>query len=79
MQIAVDGKALGKPIDLYEPAPAVIHTGDVPLGTATLDAGTHALSVVVTGKHARSTNYLVGIDWVKLTPVSKKSVRESVR
>lgn len=70
VQLAVDGKPLGKAIDLYEPAPAVIHTGDVPLGTATLDAGPHSLSVVLTGKNARSTNYLVGMDWIKLTPVT---------
>ncbi len=68
VQLAVDGKPLGKPIDLYEPAPAVLHTGDVPLGSATLDAGLHSLSIVLTGKNARSTNYLVGMDWIKLTP-----------
>ncbi len=65
--------------ELHEPAPAVIHTGDVPLGMATLDAGTHALSIILKGKNARSTNYLVGMDWIKLTPASGASVPEPKR
>jgi hypothetical protein len=68
VQLALDGDALGKPIDLYEPAPRVVHTGDVLLGTATLQAGPHTLTIAITGKNARSTNYLVGVDWIKLTP-----------
>ena len=68
VQLALDGEPLGKPIDLYEPAPAVIHTGDVLLGTATLDAGPHTLTITITGKNAKSTNYLVGMDWIKLAP-----------
>jgi hypothetical protein len=79
VQLALDGKPLGKAIDLYEPSPAVIHTGDVPLGTATLDAGPHTLSITLTGKNARSTNYLVGMDWIKLTPAPAGSVRERKR
>jgi hypothetical protein len=69
VQLALDGADLGKPIDLYEPFPRVIHTGDTPLGTASLDSGTHTLSLTLTGKHAKSTNYLIGVDWIKLTPV----------
>ncbi len=68
MKLAVDGKPLGKAIDLYAPAPAVIHTGDVPLGMTTLSAGTHILSITLTGKNPRSADYLVGMDWIKLTP-----------
>ena len=79
VQLALDGKPLGKPIDLYEPSHAVIHSGDLPLGNATLDAGTHTLSIVLAGKNAKSTNYLVGMDWVKLTPIPKPSARELVR
>ena len=70
LAVVVDGKPLGKPIDLYEPAPGVVHAGDVTLGTATFDAGPHLMSVVLTGKNARSTNFLVGMDWIKLTPVA---------
>jgi hypothetical protein len=70
VQLALDGKPLGAPIDLYEPAPRVVYTGDVPLGTATLDAGSHTLTITVTGKNAKSTSYLVGMDWIKLTPAA---------
>ena len=70
VQLALDGKPLGKAIDLFEPLPAVVHTGDVPLGAAALDAGLHTLSITVAGKNPRSTNYLVGIDWFKLSPAS---------
>jgi hypothetical protein len=74
VQLALDDKPLGKPIDLYEPYPRVIHTGDLPLGTATLAAGPHTLSIILTGKNARSTNYLVGMDWIKLTPAPTGAV-----
>jgi hypothetical protein len=56
IQLTLDGDALGKPVDLYEPAPRVIHTGDVLLGTATLAAGPHTLTVTITGKNEKSTN-----------------------
>ena len=79
VQLALDGKPLGKPIDLYAPFPAVIHTGDVLLGTATLDAGSHTLSITLTGKNPRSTNYLVGMDWIKLPDSGETSqIEESV-
>ena len=71
IQLALDGKPLGNAIDLYQPFPAVVHTGDVALGTATLEAGPHTLSITIMGKNPRSTNYLVGIDWFKLSPASK--------
>jgi hypothetical protein len=73
IQLAIDGKPLGKAIDLYEPFPSVIHTGDRPLGTVTLNAGSHTLSISLTGKNAKSTDYLVGMDWIKLTPVATNS------
>jgi hypothetical protein len=67
VKLELDGKPLGKEIDLFVPFPAVVHTGEVPLGTAMLDAGAHTLSIILTGKNAQSTNYLVGMDWLKLT------------
>jgi hypothetical protein len=68
IQLALGGKPLGQPIDLYEPSPNVIHTGAIPLGDATLEAGPQELSITITGKNSKSTNYLVGMDWIKLTP-----------
>ena len=38
------------PSTCSSPLPAVVHTGDVPLGTATLDAGPHTLSITLTGQ-----------------------------
>jgi len=68
VQLSLDEKQLKQSIDLFEPFPSVIHTGDVPLGIATLDAGSHTLSINLKGKNPRSTDYLVGMDWIKLTP-----------
>jgi hypothetical protein len=79
VQVTLDGADLGKPIDLYEPFPRVIHSGDVLLGTASLDRGAHTLSLTLTGKNPKSTNYLVGMDWVKLTPVPVGSFPASRR
>jgi hypothetical protein len=73
VQLAIDDKPLGRAIDLYEPYPSVIHTGDRPLGMVTLDSGSHTLSITLTGKNPKSTDYLVGIDWVKLTPAATGS------
>jgi hypothetical protein len=65
--IEVDGKAIGKPIDLY--GPQVVHSGPIELGRATLAKGDHLMSLSITGKNARSKAFLVGLDWIKLVPV----------
>jgi hypothetical protein len=70
VQLALDGQPLGKPLSLYEPAPRVVHTEALALGQATIAAGNHTLSLTITGKEPRSSNYLVGMDWIKLTPLS---------
>ncbi|MDG3007900.1 glycoside hydrolase family 172 protein [Paludisphaera mucosa] len=66
VQFALDGAPLGKPIDLY--ATSVVHSGEVPLGVADLEAGPHVLSISIAGKNPRSSSYLVGMDWIKLVP-----------
>ena len=68
VQLSLDNKPLGDPIDLYAPFPNVLHTGPILLGNATLDEGHQTLSITLTGKNPRSTNYLVGLDWIKLAP-----------
>ncbi|QEH38879.1 hypothetical protein OJF2_74890 [Aquisphaera giovannonii] len=69
-ELTLDGKPL-KEIDLYAPKPNVLHTGEVPLGTATLDAGSHVLGARATGRNAGSVGYMLGLDWVKLTPAAR--------
>ncbi|APW61977.1 glycoside hydrolase family 172 protein [Paludisphaera borealis] len=66
VQLALDGKDLGRPIDLY--APGVVHSGAAALGVLSLEAGTHVLSLTIAGKNPKSTSYLVGLDWLKLAP-----------
>lgn len=64
--LEIDGKPLGRTIDLY--AKQVEHTGALKLGTADLAAGNHTLKITITGKSPKSTNTLVGMDWIKLEP-----------
>jgi len=66
VQVALDGKDLGRPIDLY--APGVVHSGATALGVLSLETGTHVVSFAIVGKNAKSTSYLVGLDWLKLAP-----------
>ena len=67
VQVTLDGKPLGTPVDGYAP---VFTLGDrVELGTADLQAGANALVLRVTGKHQLSQGYYVGLDRIVLTPV----------
>jgi hypothetical protein len=65
--LALDGKPLGEPIDLF--APKVEHSGPIRLGRATIEPGEHHLTLTITGRNALSHGTLVGVDWFKLTPV----------
>ena len=66
--VEVDGRPVGG-FNAYAPA-----VGSPPaasaVGTVTLEAGTHTLTFLVTGKDPRSTGYLAGIDFVVLNPLS---------
>lgn len=69
IQLLLDGKALGAPIDLYEPRKVAI-TGVLSQMTGQLTAGKHKLAIRITGSNpsAAPTRY-VGLDFVKLVPV----------
>jgi hypothetical protein len=67
VSLTLDGKPLGDPVDLY--ARSVVYAGALKLGRVDLDAGKHVLKLTITGKNPKSTNTLVGMDWVKLEPV----------
>jgi hypothetical protein len=67
VQLALDGKPLGKPIDLFN-ADKVVSTGAIDLGTAELKKGDATLRVGVVGSNAKSVGlrYMWGLDCVVL-------------
>jgi hypothetical protein len=65
VQLALDGRKLGNPIDLYNNG--VVATGELDLGTHTLSAGEHKLTVEITGANAKAEkSYMFGLDYVTL-------------
>ncbi|MBC8869348.1 MAG: DUF2961 domain-containing protein [Planctomycetes bacterium] len=68
-EMAVDGKTIGKPIDLYDPK--VTTTGEVSLGTVQLHTGTHVLKATAIGHNEKSKdthagNHIFGLDYLRL-------------
>jgi len=67
VQLMLDGKKLGKPIDLFNNG--VVPTGAIDLGTHALEAGPHRLTVEVVGTNPKAKPaYMFGLDYVKLEP-----------
>jgi len=64
-QLELDGKPLGRPIDLFNPSVVV---NEHYLGPGMLQAGPHTLRVVNQGKAAVSKGYFFGLDGFLLTP-----------
>ena len=64
VQLSLDGKPLGGPIDAY--APRTIPSGRMSLGTMRLTAGDHVLQVEVVGRNAASTTYSFALDCIEL-------------
>jgi len=60
VQFSLDGKDIGGIIDLFHDG--VIHTGMVNIGLVDVPAGEHVLGIKITGKNARLTNYMFGMD-----------------
>ena len=60
VQISLDGRPLGGPIDLY--APALQRAEPVALGALALSEGKHMLTLTVVGKNEAATSYRAGID-----------------
>lgn len=60
VQFYLDGEKIGQPVDLFNNG--VIHTGDLTLGEVDAEAGEHTLTVEITGKNEKATNYLFGMD-----------------
>jgi len=67
VQLSLDGKKLGEPLDLFNHG--VVPTGPLDLGTHTLEAGPHRLTVEIVGANPKAKKaYMVGLDYVKLEP-----------
>ncbi|MFO1513802.1 MAG: DUF2961 domain-containing protein, partial [Verrucomicrobiota bacterium] len=65
VQLWLDGKKLGQPIDLYDPN--VVPLSGVKLGAHDLSAGQHQLSIEITGANVKAVkSYMFGLDYVKL-------------
>jgi hypothetical protein len=68
-EIAVDGKPLGKPIDLYDPK--VTTTGEISLGIVPLEKGPHVWKATAIGHNEKSRdthagNHIFGLDYLRL-------------
>ena len=67
VQLSLDGKKLGEPVDLFNNG--VVPTGPIALGTHTLEAGPHRLTVEIVGTNPKAKPaYMFGLDYVKLEP-----------
>jgi len=65
VQLSVDGKAAGTPIDLYNPE--VVPTEVIDLGTFDFDAGKHKLTFEIKGANEKADKaYMVGVDYVRI-------------
>jgi hypothetical protein len=68
VQLALDGAALGEPLDLYN-YPDVIASGELTLGSKPLKAGTHRLTLEIKGANPSAVKaYMVGLDYLRLAP-----------
>lgn len=64
VQLKLDGKNLGEPIDFYNNG--LTHTGTVSFGTFDLKAGKHVLTAEIIGANDRAVKgYMFGLDFVK--------------
>jgi hypothetical protein len=67
VQYWLDGAKVGKPIDAFNDG--VVPTKRVELGVVELKQGKARLKMEVTGKNAKSTGFMAGLDCVVLEPV----------
>ncbi len=64
-EIALDGKPLSEPIDLYEET--VVTTGLLSFKAVDVAAGKHTLSIEIVGANPKAAKaYMVGVDYVRL-------------
>ncbi len=67
VQVSLDDRKIGEPIDLYDPL--VVPSGPINLGMHELNKGQHTLTVKIVGANPKAQkSYMVGIDRVELKP-----------
>lgn len=64
VQLSVDGVRLGVPIDGYAPTGVNVATHE--LGSLRLSAGSHTLTMTITGKNPAASGYFAGLDLIRL-------------
>ncbi len=65
VQLFIDGKKAGGPIDLYHAG--VVPTGPISIGTHTLEKGDHTLTVKIVGANEKAKkSYMFGLDEILL-------------
>lgn len=70
-QFVLNGKPLGKPVDMFgNPGQDIVTAFTVGLGTCDLRAGTNQLAMRLVGTNPRTimANHGAGLDWVRLQP-----------
>jgi hypothetical protein len=68
VQLYLNGKKAGEPIDLYNPE--VVNTPVIPLGVFDLPAGENVLTVEIVGKNPEAIPaYMFGLDYLGFEPV----------
>lgn len=67
--VAVDGTALGGPVDGYAPSVQITNQAQ-DYGAVTLSAGSHTLTLTATTKDPWAANYYAGFDYLLLSPSS---------
>ncbi|MBN1590004.1 MAG: DUF2961 domain-containing protein [Pirellulales bacterium] len=69
IQVYLDGKKLGEPLDLY--APTVTPAEPIAFGgVLNLDQGKHRLTIEIVGANGKARkSYMVGIDQIELKPI----------
>ena len=68
VQLALDDKPLGEPIDLFN-SPEVVTTGLLRFPVGNLTAGRHVLHIEIVGTHPQAIpSYMFGLDFIRLMP-----------
>ncbi len=65
VQVRLDGRDMGEPIDLY--SPEVVPTGRINLGDVRLETGAHRIAFTIKGRNIESSGCAFGLDCIELS------------